>query len=248
MERLFLGTHEPTWIGRSDAPLFVSLERRDRFGRRAARGGWALDSGGFTRLHQGGWTTEPKEYLDQVYQLADRCPGMMWAAPQDWMCEPSAIKATGLSVIEHQRRTVDNYVALAEMDERGLVIPVLQGYAPGDHERCVALYEQAGIDVRAEPVVGVGTICRRQATDEIHSIIKALHDEGVSMHGFGVKIGGLSKYGPLLTSADSMAWSLAARWHTNHGHGALGSTCTHRCCNNCFVWAHEWWESLVRRN
>lgn len=238
--RFYLGTHEPTWIGRSPVPLFVSMERASKFGRRPAIAGWALDSGGYTRLHRGGWTTPPGQYLEHVYALADRCPGLEWAAPQDWMCEPSALAATGLTVAEHQRRTVANYLALHELDERRLVIPVLQGFAPGDHEACVDLYTAAGVDLTAEALVGVGTICRREATAEIGAIVESLASIGLRLHGFGVKAGGLRLYGPRLKSADSLAWSMRGRKAGRHGEGPLGDGCSHASCQNCYRWAHQW--------
>lgn len=247
MIELYLGTHEPSWLGRSTLPLFVSLTRGDRFGRRPALEHWALDSGGFTQLHRGGWTMSPREYLDRVYALADRCPGMGWAAPQDWMCEPSALAATGRTVADHQRLTVENFVALRAIDDRRLIIPVLQGWAPGDHERCADLYAAAGVDLLDEPRVGVGTICRRQNTAEIGGIVHALADAGLRLHGFGVKAEGIARYGERLTSADSLAWSYRARSAALHGDGPLGSGCTHRSCANCYQWAHEWHAGIMSR-
>lgn len=249
--KLYLGTHEPYWIGRSTVPLFASLERmspRDRFPHRPALGGWALDSGGFSRLQQGGWNMSPMAYLEKVYELADRCPGMEWAAPQDWMCEPGAINATGRTVAEHQILTVENYCWLREIDERRLIIPVLQGWEPGDHLHCRDLYLAWGVDLATEPLVGVGTICRRQATSEIHGIIRDLAAEGLALHGFGVKVRGLNLYGELLTSCDSLAWSYRARSHALHGGGKLCETGTHCRCNNCFEWAHMWHSRIVNRD
>ena len=241
---LYLGTHEPRWIGRSPAPLFVSLSRADRFNRKAALGGWALDSGGFTQLQRGGWTMAPGEYIEQVYALADRCAGMRWAAPQDWMVEPSALAATGLSVDEHQRRTVDNYLELRQLDERKLIIPVLQGWAPGEHERCVELYAAAGVELGLEPLVGVGTICRRQATAEIEGIVTRLAAGGLALHGFGVKVTGLRRYASALVSCDSLAWSFRGRSAALHGEPPLCGV-VHRSCANCYRWAHLWHERIV---
>lgn len=243
--RLLLGTHEPTWLGRSPVELFVSMERAHKFGRRPALAPWALDSGGYTRLHHGGWTTTPTEYLESVYQLGDRCPGMEWAAPQDWMCEQSALDATGLTVEQHQHLTVDNYLALREIDERQLIIPVLQGSEPGDHEHCADLYLQAGIDLREQALVGVGSICRRQASREIAAIIHSLKSHGLNLHGFGVKSGGLQRYANDLISADSLAWSYRARKAAHHGEGPLGTGCTHKSCANCYQWAHQWRTKLL---
>lgn len=187
----------------------------------------------------------PEQYLSEVYRLADLIAGMRWAAPQDWMCEEPALKATGKTVLEHQQLTIENFCRLSEIDEQGLIIPALQGFAPGEHERCVEMYADAGIDLYRYSVVGVGTICRRQGTDEIRDVIASLATTGLPLHGFGVKTSGLAKYASLLHSADSLAWSYRARKAARHGEGALGEGCAHSACNNCFTWAHQWREKVV---
>ena len=54
----YLGTHHPSWLRKTDVPLFVS--RRRLAGLKTlprARGPWALDSGGFQELIlHGEWT------------------------------------------------------------------------------------------------------------------------------------------------------------------------------------------------
>lgn len=246
--KFWLGTHEPGWFGRSPVPLFVSKEREFKFPKkpRVHEPGWALDSGGFTVVtNRGGWTETPEQYVEAVYRLADHISGLRWAAPQDWMCEDAALAATGKTVGEHQRLTVENFCQLAELDERHLIIPALQGYAPGEHEASIDLYAAAGVDLFAAPLVGIGTICRRQATQEIEDIVRSLAATGLRLHGFGVKTDGLARYGKLLASADSLAWSYRARKAGFHGEGPLGDGCTHRACNNCFAWAHQWRERIV---
>lgn len=236
--RFFLGTHRPNWLERVDVPLFVShrtLGPRKRLP--VARADWALDSGGFTELSTyGEWRTEADAYVGAVERYATEIGRLQWAAPQDWMCEPWIIEKTGLSVREHQERTVSNYL---ELRDQGPFIPVLQGWEVEDYEACVDLYAQAGVDLTAEPVVGVGSVCRRQGTSEIGSLIKTLYDAGISCHGFGVKTEGLRLAGRYLTSADSMAWSYRARrsWPL--------PGCTHRSCANCSRYALKWRRELL---
>src|SRR5690242_4741899 len=96
--RFYLGTHMPSWLTKTDVPLFVSHRRllgELRPGRGArktlprARGPWALDSGGFTELQMfGEWRTTPAEYIAAVRRYRDEIGGLVWAAPMDWMCEP----------------------------------------------------------------------------------------------------------------------------------------------------------------
>src|SRR5438874_1153376 len=90
-------------------------------------------------------------------------------------------------------------------------IPVLQGWTITDYLRCVALYRAVGIDLSREPLLGLGSICRRQATEEIVGIVRTLANLGLRMHGFGVKTAGLQRYGHYLASADSLAWSFRGR-------------------------------------
>lgn len=233
--RFYLGTHEPLWLERTDVPLFVSFRRFERVRRRLPRalGPWALDSGGFTEIDQHGrWVMGEDEYVEGVRWLAEGVGGLEWAAPMDWMCEPHMVERTGLSVEEHQERTVGNFLRLRD---RGPFIPVLQGWTLPDYERCVGLYEAAGVDLRAEPVVGVGSVCRRQHEAEIGRIVRFLQlDCGLRLHGFGVKRSGLARFGDALASADSLAWSYRAR----RSDPLPG--CTHKSCANCLAFALEW--------
>lgn len=150
------------------------------------------------------------EYVEAVRRLAAGVGLLQWAAPMDWMCEPWIVAKTGLTVLEHQHRTVANFLRLrAELGN--LVIPVLQGYGPRDYDRCVALYQQEGVDLGAESVVGLGSVCRRSRTLEAARLIRYLSDYGLRLHGFGLKGTTYRAVNHLLASADSMAWSYAAR-------------------------------------
>lgn len=244
--RLYLGTHEVSWLAKPDMPpLFISANRltsRKRLPR--ALGPWALDSGGFTELKDhGGWRTNASQYATTVRRLADGIGNLEWAAPQDWMCEPFMLARTGLTVADHQRLTVENYMELRALDPQLPIVPVLQGWQLDDYLRCVDLYASAGVDLTAEPVVGVGSVCRRQATGEITTIVANLADRGIRLHGFGVKTLGLRRYGDYLTSADSLAWSARARRAAVEG---VRPGCTHRSCANCPAFALAWYRKLQR--
>jgi hypothetical protein len=84
------------------------------------------------------------------------------------------------------------------------------------------------VNLATEPIVGLGSVCRRQATGEIGAIVTTFADRGLALHGFGVKVHGITKYGHLLASADSMAWSTRAR------RAPRMAGCTHRTakCQN----------------
>src|SRR5699024_2689834 len=126
---------------------------------------WALDSGGFTELNlHGRWETTPHDYAAAVRRYRDEIGKIQWAAPQDWMCEPAVLARTGLTVADHQRRTLDNLLTLRTTAPDLPWVPVLQGWAPEDYRRHVDAYTAAGINLTREPVVGLGSVCRRQDT------------------------------------------------------------------------------------
>jgi len=198
---------------------------------------WALDSGGFTELGTyGAWYTTPREYIAEVHRYTRSMPYLLWVAPQDWMCEPSILAKTRLTVADHQRLTVENFLRLRHhLGE--VVIPVLQGWTRDDYLRCVELYEECGVDLAREHTVGLGTVCRRQDTAEAAHIVRSL--DGIRLHGFGIKITGLRVFGDALVSADSMAWSYRAR----NDHPLQG--CTHKSCANCLRYALRWRTDVV---
>lgn len=204
---LYVGTHQPSEAFWSLAiPLCVSRNRLTKRKVHAARAPWILDSGAFTELHRHGRYTFTVDEYRAVIEHARRFGNLQWAAPMDWMCEPFMLERTGLTVAEHIARTVDNYLAL-----KPDVIPVVQGYAPRDYDRCISRYQDAGVDLEALPVVGLGSVCRRSRTKEIIRLVRYLSDYGINWHGFGLKGDSYRALRGLLASADSMAWSLAAR-------------------------------------
>lgn len=230
----YLGTHEPSWLRRPELdgrPLFVSVRRLRRLkSHPTATTRWALDSGGFTELAKfGAWRTTPHRYAAEISKYNDRIGSMDWAAPQDWMCEPAILAQTGLTVADHQRRTVTNYLELMTLGAP--VIPVLQGWEPDDYLRHVDQYAAAGVDLEALPTVGLGSVCRRQASGEAFTIVQSL--QPLRLHGFGMKAAAIAQYGAMLASCDSMAWSYAGRRRPD-------PTCRLESCSNCLHYALTW--------
>lgn len=242
--RFYLGTHHEGWLAHAGVPLFVSHRRLNTRKRMpVAAGPWALDSGGFTELSMHGhWRTGVTEYVEAVDRYQTEIGGLEWAAPQDWMCEPWIIEKTGLSVREHQERTVANYL---DLQGRGPFIPVLQGWTLADYETCIDLYAQAGVDLAAEPLVGLGTVCRRQNTAEIAHVVNHLRSYGLSLHGFGMKSRGVARCAHLLESADSMSWSARGRNEWHHEKRRLCGGEHKGGCANCLPWALRWRERVV---
>ena len=240
--KFWLGTHKPGWLARTDVPLFVShrtLAVRKTLPR--ARGPWALDSGGFTELSMyGEWRTTPREYAAAVRRYRDEIGRLEWAAIQDYMCEPWIVGKTGLSVAEHQRRTIDSLISLRMLAPDITWLPVVQGWRGSDYLRHIDAYERAGFATSHEPLVGVGSVVRRQGTAEGGEIFKLVSWLGLRLHGFGVKIGALKRFASYLASGDSLAWSYAARRNPPcfPGH-------THIHGGNCLEYALAWRRELL---
>lgn len=267
----WLGSHRHYHLAHTPVPLCISNNtlgdgkpegRRTLPVRVKAETGepapWVLDSGGFTQLQtRGSWDEgpSPEQYVRLLRRYREEIGGLTWAAPQDWMCEPPIINGgwwdgkyyvgTHLSVPEHLRLTVLNGARLRELDS-GVILAV-QGWEEDHYARCVDLYWQlVRIDLTAEPLVLVGSLCRRQNTAEAGRILKRLHRCGVTrLHGLGFKLDGILDHGDLLASSDSQAWSRGARYG-DHQHMRLPG-CTHRGPKhaNCLAYALWWRENKV---
>uniref|UniRef100_A0AAU3H282 DeoxyPurine in DNA protein A domain-containing protein n=1 Tax=Streptomyces sp. NBC_01401 TaxID=2903854 RepID=A0AAU3H282_9ACTN len=244
--RFYLTTHKRHWVRLTDKPLFLKSEHFVRATKlHPALGSYAVDSGGFSELQRHGrWTRGPRQYVDDLRRIWEHVGPYDWAAGQDWMCEdliinggqagPLTFVGTHLSVAEHQRRTVQNFLELRSLAPDLRIIPTLQGRTVPEYEHCRELYERAGVNLAAEPTVGLGSVCRLQSTNQGAAIVTAMAAHGLRLHGFGFKTLGLAKVGHLLASADSAAWSLHARKRPPlPGH-------THKNCANCFEYAMRW--------
>lgn len=210
---LILGVHIPQWLTIQDRPtLMVSITRMPKYKQIIANAPWVLDSGGFTELAiHGGWRSTAKQHADNVRRISTSSTNMRWASPQDWMCEPSMLKKTGKTVQEHQTLTINNFIELRQLAADLPIIPVLQGWVQADYHRHADQYAARGINLETEPIVGVGSVCRRQGTIEATQIFRTLADRGLSLHAFGLKMQGLKTSAGIVKSSDSMAWSYSMR-------------------------------------
>lgn len=241
--RFWLGTHEPAWLSRTSVPLFVSVHRLGRLKRLPrALGPLAIDSGGYSTLSRPPyrWTFTPEEYVAEVRRIS-KVGRIEWVAPMDWMCEPWILENTGKSILEHQFLTIMNVVKLRELAPEIPWAPVLQGWQLDDFLRHADGYAAAGINLEHEHIVGVGSVCRRQATDDAEKIFAGLSRLRLRMHGFGFKKQGLVRVAEYLDSSDSLAWSFDARRLRRPVCGG-----THKNCANCLVYALRWRVDVLR--
>lgn len=259
---LYLGVHRPTWLTIDGPPLMVSLRTLPKHKGYRSAVPWFVDSGGFTELQMHGrWRTTAEQHAERCMDVMERFGNVAWLSPQDWMCEPAVINGgtfkditfvgTGLSVREHQERTVDNYLELIDISEDMPWVPVLQGWTVEDYHRHVDMYLACGVDLRDNHLVGVGSVCRRESMPEAIDIMRTLHARGLLLHGFGFKQEGIAACWPYLESADSMAWSYNAKeegrkygrscGRPNGRGGAVKS------CANCRHYALAWYERTINR-
>lgn len=263
--KCYLTTHKPGWLWRPDTEkdLFVSHRRlADHVNLHPATVRWALDSEGFTELSlYGRWRTTGPEYVQAVARYDREIGNLEWAAPRDLMCEPAMIHGgimdghkvpgTGLNILEHQRLTIAHFkedVALwpeYSGHPECPIMPVLQGWESDDYIRCADMYEEAGVHLEDYPIVGLGSVCRRNKPSELLRVLESVIPRltpWVALHGFGMKTTGLEVAGHLMTSSDSASWSYTAR----REHIVLPGH-THSHCGNCLIWAKQWHTNMVAK-
>jgi hypothetical protein len=210
--RFYIGLHQPSDARHFDH-AFISINRiRDRKGPFEVRD-WIMDSGAFTEIATHGHYRHGVEaYAAQIARWKGN-GNLIAAVAQDYMCEPFIVAKTGLSVPEHQRLTIERYDALLACDAGAYIMPVLQGFQPADYAAHVRAY---GDRLAVGAYVGVGSVCKRNgkpaAILAVLDAIKAVRPD-LLLHGFGLKTTALTcaPIADLLFSADSMAWSFAAR-------------------------------------
>ncbi|MFP4889292.1 hypothetical protein [Paraburkholderia sp. EG304] len=211
--RFFTGLHQPSDAKHFDA-AFISKNRLKARKSGFAVGDWIMDSGAFTTiLTHGGYPEGVEVYAAEIKRWSTN-GNLLAAVAQDYMCEAHMLKITGMTIEQHQQLTIERYDALMQCDVgRVYILPVLQGYSPEDYVRHIAMY---GERLKHGAWVGVGSVCKRngdpRAIEAVLMAIKAVRPD-LKLHGFGLKSTALSSWivRALLHTADSMAWSFAAR-------------------------------------
>lgn len=245
----------PQWLADPmfvNVPLFVSRRTLcERVSLPVASTDWAMDSGGFTELQMyGGWSITAKQYVREVRRYVSEIGRVEWISPQDWMCEPIVIAGgtvrtrnglikfagTKLSVRRHQELTIENYLELRSLAPELPFAAVLQGWEKRDYLEHVRMYEKAGVDLWKLPTVGIGSVCRRQATTEAAEIVYSIVSQGIdNAHTYGFKADGIVAVNGIVKSGDSLWWSEKGRnqrgclpGHDKPGRGRKKATRTAR--------------------
>jgi hypothetical protein len=178
-----------------------------------------IDSGAFTTIARfGGYPDPVFLYARRLHEIHHKGIASITAAvAQDYMCEAFMLKRTGMTVRQHQELTIERYdelldelTFLFEDDVPFPVIPVLQGYQPGEYQQHLDMY---GDRLKPGMWVGVGSVCKRNSsTSDVIGVLDAIERRrpGLRLHGFGLKTTALkdTTVRSLLYSADSMGWAL----------------------------------------
>lgn len=210
--RFFVGLHHPHVAGNFESAFISVNALRGRKGPFPAQE-WIMDSGAFsTILKHRGYPWPVSEYAGQIRRWKDNGK-LLAAVSQDFMCEKDMLVLTGLTVEEHQRLTIERYDALLAEDTGVYIMPVLQGYSPREY---LSHIRQYGDRLKPGMWVGVGSVCKRNSNImAIWMVLDAIKDArpDLLLHGFGLKKTSLQEpiVRDLLHTADSMAWSYAAR-------------------------------------
>lgn len=219
--RFFVGLHQVS-DAKHFARCFISVNRLVQRKSAFTVNEWILDSGAFsTILQHGGYPHPVEQYAAQIRRWKDNGK-LLAAVTQDYMCEPHMLQRTGLTVEDHQHLTVERYDQLCQQVDGVYILPVLQGYAPQEYVQHLAMY---GERLAEHAWVGVGSICKRNSTPlAVEAVLRAIKTSrpDLRLHGFGLKTTALASKAirQLLDTADSMAWSFAAR---REGRGAAAN-------------------------
>lgn len=254
-EEFYIGV-KPHMLAHTSVPAMVSdVNLRHRKELPVASGPVRVDSEGFSQLQKHGrWIRTYRQYAADVRRYQDHFgPFFRGAFGQDYMCEDAIIHGgvfnkqrfvgTGLTLKEHLHLTVGNYIDIMSVDDALKVYPVIQGRRIPHYEYCAHLYDKAGIDLSKIPVVGIGSVCRIQATSEAVGIVR--HVASIvgpdRLHGFGIKTEGLRLVGHLLNASDSFAWGVDGM-HTQPGceFRLPNSRGPHKHEGNCMRFMLEW--------
>jgi len=245
----FVGLHQPSDAWRFERAC-ISVRRLWRRVKPLGCPAVMVDSGAFRELElHGEYEHSELAYATELHRLyTTGVASIAVAVAQDFMCEDFMLARTGATnaalelmshygpapradlIAIHQAWTIERYDALvAALDHLFAgacpfpVLPVLQGYSPADYVRHLVAY---GDRLKPGMWVGVGSVCKRNgdpaAIAAVLKAIKAVRPD-LQLHGFGVKVTSLMNevVRRLLATADSMAWSYAARKQGRNGNSWL---------------------------
>lgn len=215
MEQFYIGLHQPSDAHRFDL-CCIHVNRLNTRQKPLGCKELLLDSQAFNKLKlYGCYPDSPQVYVDKVHRIRDtQIVAKVVPVTEDYMCEAFMLQKTGLTVADHQRLTIERYDAIRmALDPSLYLMPVLQGYRPDEY---VTHLQQYAERLTLGAWVGVGSVCKRNGDpSKIRDVLYVIKRErpDLRLHGFGVKTTSVDHpvVRDYLYSADSLAWSYAAR-------------------------------------
>lgn len=207
----FVGLHMPNHAPQFDKCM-VSVNRLKTRKSDFYPNQWIMDSGAFTEIStHGEYRTTVEEYANHINRWK-ACGYMLAAVSQDYMCESFILGKTGMTVKEHQQKTIERYDSILPLTD-AYILPVLQGFEPIEYQQHIAYY---GDRLKNNAWVGVGSVCKRNSKpSQVENVLLAIKQvrPDLRLHGFGLKRTALQSgcVNDLLYSCDSMAWSFHGR-------------------------------------
>jgi len=188
------------WYTDKNSDWFGSFRIPDK------RDGLWVDSGGFQATRK--WGTEYPFTVGECFNWAEQVVADYVATP-DIACEPSLDSST---VDERVVKTVSNTVEATNLYQDGQwsfeLVPVLQGFTVEDYRKCATMFEMYGLDTEYQ---AIGTVCKREDTDEIHRVLSLLEDRfpDAEWHMFGLTKRAWKdrRFWGRFRSADTAAWN-----------------------------------------
>lgn len=210
----YVGLHQPSDLKRGYfTNAFLSVNRLLKRKHMHANN-WILDSGAFTEISKHGDFRLSVEEYARLIRKWSQVGNLQAAVSQDFLCNEQMLAKTGLTVRQHQQITIDRYCQLLNQDTAGVyIMPVLQGNTPAEYVQHIAMY---GTLLKPGAWTGVGSVVAKSSNPkEVLAILEAIAGArpDLKLHGFGLKHKACSNPAilALLFSADSQAWSQAAR-------------------------------------
>ncbi|WP_302083039.1 DUF7221 family queuine tRNA-ribosyltransferase-like protein [Salinibaculum rarum] len=167
-----------------------------------------IDSGGYQAVSRWGgeYPYSPTELFEYASQM-----GAEYVATMDLVCDPNV--ESDLSSTERIEQTVENtteVVAAYEASSTNYdfqLVPVIQGWKPREYLECVDAFRDRGL---IREYMGIGSVARKHANDEIHEILTRLNNNlpSTDFHLFGAKLSIVRdhRFWGQFESCDSAAW------------------------------------------
>jgi hypothetical protein len=226
-----------------------------------------LDVGAFALVSAyGDYPFDDATWAHDAGLLVEQIGRPRFVSPRDKMCEPWMLTKMGATVRENQDHTTRSVLELRRLRPDLPWLPVLQGWAPEDYERHADDYQRHGIDLVREPLVGIGSVCKRKGREleAAPEVFWRLQRRGIRCHAFGLAVRGLEELAlaglvsadeqtPGVVSADSQAGLLMARRKglLLPGHGepdaSVGRERGHKNCATCPIFALGWRATVLQR-